>query len=293
MEKLKEKCFRKQNWFLTMLGMALLFVFLVPKYSMAQEQIENHVIDGAGYFTEDEIEELEALCLSYGEESDSNIVMLVEDGIESGGWKTYMEDYYDENAPLLGNCALLLLDVNEKERRIEIQGYGEMEYYLTDERIETVIDNMLDDLKAGDYYSALASFPAMVYRCYEYGYGEDARTHTEEDNESYDPYYYEESSGVPVFFTYCLMALPVALIFAGIGTFVLAHGAGGRDTTNFRSYMDNGKNGLIGRYDRYTHTTTTRRRKPQDNGGRGHSGHAGGGGVSSGGHSHSGGGRSF
>lgn len=290
MEQLGKKCFlqRQSCFFSVLFATALFLVFLVPKYSMAQEQVENHVIDRAECFTKDQMTQLDELCLQYGETSDANIVMLTENGVESGGWKEYLEDYYDENASLLGNCVLLLLDVNKKERHIEIQGYGEMEYYLTDERIETSIDAMFDDLKSGDYYSALVSFPPMVGNYYQSGYGEDARTHTQEDNENYDPYYYKESSH---FLTFALMALPIALIFAGIGTFVLVHNTGGQDTTNFRSYMGDGNRSLIGRYDRYTHTTTTKRRKPQENSGGGS--HSGGGGVSSGGHSHSGGGRSF
>lgn len=270
-----------------LLGMFLFAVLLIPSGSKAQEQVSGHVFDDAGYFSEEETEQLEELCLEYGEQSDANIIMMIENGIEGGGWKTFMEDFYDANGPdVFGNCAMLLLDINEKERRIEIQGYGEMEYIITDARIESIIDSIFDDLKAGEYYRALSAFPPLVKQYYDRGYGEDARTHTEEDNENYDPYYYEKKNN-SVYFLYCI---PAAFIIGGVITAVMVAQSGGKSTTTFYSYMDKDRKSLIGRYDRYTHTTKSQRRKPQEN--SNHSG-GGGGGVSSGGSSHSGGGRSF
>lgn len=288
MERLKKRTFLSKlvHRLYILPGILFLTVMLVPSLCMAQEQIERHVYDNAGYFSMAEAEELESLCLKYGEASDSNIILLIENGVENGGWKTFMEDFYDANEDVLGNAAMLLLDVNEEERRIEMQGYGEMEYYISDSRIEDMIDGMIDDLKAGEYYTALASFPVMVKDYYDHGYAEDARTHTETDNENYDPYYYEKEAGI---LETCLLALPVALIIGAAGTAVMVYQSGGKDTTTFRSYMDEDRRNLIGRYDRYTHTTTSRRRKPQEHDNSG----GGGGGVSSGGNSHSGGGRSF
>ena len=179
---------------------------------------------------------------------------------------------------------MLLLDVNEEERRIEIQGYGEMEYIITDARIEDIIDEIFDDLKAGKYYKALASFPVLVAQYKDMGYGQDARKHTQQDNETYDPYYYEKKNSS----IYFLCCIPIALIIGGIVTAVLVVRSGGATTTTFHNYINENRRSLIGRYDRYTHTTTSKRRKPRDT-----TNHSGGGGVSSGGHSHSGGGRSF
>lgn len=290
MEQLKKKIFllKLVHKLFTLSGIFLLAVILVPSLCMAQEQIEQHVYDDAGYFSMAEAEELESLCLKYGEASDSNIILLIENGVENGGWKVFMEDFYDANEDVLGNAAMLLLDVNEEERRIELQGYGEMEYYISDSRIEDMIDEMIDDLKAGEYYTALASFPVMVKDYYDRGYAEDARTHTEADNESYDPYYYEKEEEAGIL-KICLLALPVALVIGVVGTAVMVYQSGGKDTTTFHSYMDESRRNLIGRYDRYTHTTTSKRRKPQEHNNSGGAG----GGVSSGGNSHSGGGRSF
>lgn len=263
----------------------LFALFFIPSYSKAQEQVSKHFFDDANYFSEEKAEKLESLCLEYGEIVNANIVILIEDGIESGGWKEFMENFYDSyGADVLGNCAMLLLDINEKERRIEIQGYGEMEYIITDSRIESIIDSIFDDLKAGKYYRALVAFPPLVKQYYDSGYGEDARKHTEEDNENYNPYYYEKKNTV----LYFIVCIPIAFLFGGIFTGILVVHSGGKNTAGFRNYMDENRRNLIGRYDRYTHTTTSKRRKPQQN-----DNHSSGGGVSHGGSSHSGGGRSF
>lgn len=216
--------------------------------------------------------------MDFGEQADANIVLLIENGIKSGGWKTFMEDFYDANDTALGDCALLLLDINEKERRIEIQGYGEMEYILTDTRIDTIIDEIFDDLKAGRYHKALSAFPPLVADYCALGYGEDARQHTLSDNQNGKGHSY-------FYFLYCI---PAALIIGGVITGIMVAQSGGSVTTTFHSYMDENRRSLIGRYDRYTHTTTSKRQKPKES-----STHSSGGGVSSGGHSHSGGGRSF
>lgn len=289
MKQLRKKAGHLLGCLGLLMGIFMVVLFL-PSFCMAQEQITQHIYDHAGYFSTEEAEELEELCLEYGEAADANIVLLIEDGVKNKKWKEFLEDFYDENEDALGDAALLLLDINKEERRIEMQGYGEMEYYISDSRIDDMIAKMLPDLKSGDYYTALSSFPVMVKDYYDSGYGEDARQHTEADNENYDPYYYEKEEENPLL-TSMLIAFPISLVVAGVGTFLMAHRAGGADTTTFHSYMNESRQNLIGRYDRYTHTTTSKRRKPQENHNSG--GGGGGGGVSSGGNSHSGGGSSF
>lgn len=256
----------------------ILSIFLLPSDCKAQEQVSKHVYDHADYFSKEKLEALESLCLDFGKQADANIILLIEDGVKNGNWKAFMEDFYDTNDTndtSLGNCAMLLLDINKEERRIEIQGYGEMEYIITDARIEIIIDEIFDDLKAGKYYKALAAFPPLVAEYQDMGYGEDARKHTLLDNKSLSPTFY------------FLCCIPIAFIIGGITTGIMVMQSGGSVTTTFHNYMDKNRRSLIGRYDRYTHTTTSKRRKPKEN--NNHSG----GGVSHGGHSHSGGGRSF
>ncbi len=280
---------KKQGFFpLFFLFFCFLSVLWAPQPCLAQEQAEQHVYDDAGYFKKKEENQLEDLCLAYGEEIDANIVMLIEDGVENKAWKQFLEDFYDAHETL-GDCALLLLDINEEERRIEIQGYGEMEYIITDTRIDTIIDAMIDNLSSGEYYSALIQFPTLVKRYHDMGAGSDARTHTGHDNEIYNPYYYEKEKENKIVHS-CMLALPAALLIGGIGTGIFVYNSGGKMTSTYHNYMDESRQSLIGRYDRYTHTTRSERRKPQEthSGGGGH-----GGGVSSGGSSHSGGGRSF
>jgi len=288
----KIKVFWKILFFFPLLFLLAVFETLAYPFTSsvcyAQVQVEKHVRDHAEYFSEDEIVSLEAACVKYGEQSDANIVLLIEDGVPGKQWKRFLEDAYDAEDNELGDCVMVLLDINEEERRIEIQGYGAMEYIISDSRIDDIIDAIYDDLVDGDYYGALTAIPPMVYDYSIKGTASDARTHTQKDNENYDPYYYENKTNVPLFF---LLAVPISFVIGGVSVAVMAYHSGGKTTTNFQSYQSPGSRGLIGRYDRYTHTTTTKRAKPKEDADGGGSSH--GGGISSGGNSHSGGGRSF
>jgi len=254
----------------------------------ATEQAAVHVWDNAGFFSDDEIQDLEAICIKYGDLSEANIIFLIENGVKNKAWKEFLEKYYDANEEELGDCVEVLLDLNKEERHIEIQGYGEMEYIVSDNRIDEIINEILGDLKNGDYYDALEAIPPMVYDYYTEGRAEDARTHTQADNEKAWADNRVEKTDPAVYFLICI---PIALAIGGVSVGVMAYQSGGRVTTNHRSYQDAGSRGLIGRYDRYTHTTTTRRQKPKDP--PPDMGGSSGGGVSSGGNSHSGGGASF
>lgn len=93
-----------------------------------------------------------------------------------------------------------------------------------------------------------------------------------------------------------LMSIVMIPIIVGIVVvFMLVRYAGGKDTTNYKTYAPSGGR-IIGARDRYTHTTETRMRVRQNNGGGhggGHGGGFGGGGRGGfgGGGGHRGGGR--
>jgi uncharacterized protein len=90
-----------------------------------------------------------------------------------------------------------------------------------------------------------------------------------------------------------LFQLGISLVIGIVTVCIMATGAGGRITTNNRTYLDAGRSRVTKSYDNYIRTTTTRVKKPENNNNNHTGGSSGGGGVSSGGHSHSGGGRGF
>ena len=119
--------------------------------------------------------------------------------------------------------------------------------------------------------------------------------HTEEDNLHYVEDYYEQTqlSKQDIFKQKTLLNAMIASIVGAIAVAIMAINSKGKITVNSKTYMDPRNSRLLGHWDRYIRTTTTRTRKPENNNHGGGGGGFGGGGVSRGGHSHSGGGRSF
>lgn len=284
------KRYVKRNFipFLLLLLSACLF-WASPVPSYAADTAVKNVYDNASLLNDEELSQLESLCQTVNDVRNINIVILIADSI-NGNRKQYLEDYYDGHTPALSDAVLLLLNMDENDRGIEIQGYGSCEFYLSDDRINLILDDMMPYLQNGDYFDALEFF---INQTDSY-MGQEPTTHykhTEADNEAYN----NVNGGNPdenSFAKRTLIHLGIALLVGAVSVAVMAYHSSGRNTTSQSTYLDANNSRILGRWDRYLRTTTTRRRKPEPNHNNG-GGSSSGGGVSSGGNSHSGGGRSF
>jgi uncharacterized protein len=264
---------------------------------------ENNVYDNYGLFTTDEVDELESLLAKYGEEGKVDLVIITTDDLEGNTPLIYLENYYDNNGfgydKEFGDAVLILINMEPDNRSVTIQGYKQAEYYVNNDRIEYMLDDITPLLSDGRYFDAMEEFakqaayymkeelgvtvrPATGEQGSGYGYGES----------SYDgPSNYYGTSDDPIYFNTYFQII-VALVIGAISVGVMAYNAGGRVTTNNRTYFDQNNSRIVASRDDYVRTTTTRVKKPSNNntgGGRS----SGGGGISSGGHSHSGGSRGF
>ncbi|MFV0342679.1 MAG: TPM domain-containing protein [Anaerocolumna sp.] len=281
----------------------LLVMTITTGNTLLAQAEEQRVYDDYGYFSSTEVTNLEEICITYGKEGKVDIVMLITNGLNGKIPKTYIEDFYDNHEygydKIQGDTVIILLNLEENNRSVYIQGYGNAEYYVNNDRIEYILDDITPHLKDGAYYDALELFAkeAAYYMQEETGVKVSPATGLEGSGNyygesSYDGpsnYYGQEEDNI-LYNTW--VQLICALVIGGITIAVMIGNSGGRITTNNRTYLNEGNSGLISHRDDYIRTTTTRVRKPQNNnngGGRS----SGGGGVSSGGHSHSGGGRSF
>ena len=270
----------------------MLFSFSAGLFStetaMAAADID-HVQDLADILTDEEEENLRNECISVGDLNEIDIFILTTDSVPENR-KLYIENFYDTHDDILTDAVLLLVNMDPEKRGVEIQGYGQCEFSISDDRIELILDEIISDLSDGDYFDAFFSY---IYEV-DYYMSIEATSdyvHTEADNEYYNENYNEEPLTHADYIIFNLFA-SVVVGAISVLIIVLVNALGrGSVTTNRNTYMDTSNSRILGHWDRYIRTTTTRRRKPKDNGG-GHSGHIGGG-VSSGGHSHSGGGRSF
>ncbi|MDF2587818.1 MAG: beta-propeller protein methanol dehydrogenase [Anaerocolumna sp.] len=261
------------------------------------------IYDPYGLFTDDEITKLESLSSEYGEEGKVDLVIITTDDLNGNSVKTYLENYYDNNGfgydKEFGDAVLLLINMEPGKRSVTIQGYGQAEYYVNNDRIEYMLDDITPLLSDGRYFDAMEEYlkqaayymneeqgvkisPATGAQGSGYGYGES----------SYNgPSNYYGTQDDPIYYN-SLFQLAVALIIGAVSVGVMAYNAGGRVTTNNRTYLDQKNSRIVASRDDYIRTTTTRVKKPSsNNNGGGRS--SGGGGISSGGHSHSGGSRGF
>ena len=207
-----------------------------------------------------------------------------------------LDEYYEAGL-LKADTTILLL--NMELRNVFIQGYGKCEFYISNDRIEHMLDDIIIFHLADDrYYEGMTLFIDEVV----YYMGQDAGVSFEyEDGQDYGETYnglteYYHVSLTPA---QALGSVPFGLIaliacaIGGISLAVMASSSGGKVTINNRSYLDNAHSGLTASRDDYVRTTVTKRRKPQENNTSSGPRSSGGGGRSSGGHSHSGGSRGF
>lgn len=238
---------------------AFFFQFTYPAFADTGEQ---RVYDKAGLLGAQEIETLEALSREIGQRYNASIYMLTDKSSNGLSRKRYIEDFADQME--VTNSTIIFVNMEEGDRGVEIQGYGTNEFYMNDSRIEHVLDKIVPYLSAGEYYTALTTFL--------------------EQTETYLGRNPKEDS----LLANSWFQLAVSLAVGGIVVAIMAVHSGGKVTVNERTYLDSSRSKVIARHDDFVRTATTRVRRPQSN-----SGGRGGGGVSMGGRSHSGGGRSF
>lgn len=113
---------------------------------------EVRVFDEAGLFTEEEKQELQNAIVSVSEEIDMDLGVVTTDNTQGKTTETYADDFYEEYGLGRGSShsgALCLIDMDN--RQLYISTEGDMIRYLTDERIERMLDSAIGYVGDGDY----------------------------------------------------------------------------------------------------------------------------------------------
>ncbi|BCN29624.1 TPM domain-containing protein [Anaeromicropila herbilytica] len=247
------------------------FLILWPNHSksIAASTLQK-VYDNASLLTDEERQDLEKMCDTYGDSNNTDIIIITEDSIGNQTTKLYLEKFYDQNIKKAsaydGNCALLLITMDESNRGFQIQGYGDnpnsTQYYLDGERIDHIISKVKPLLSNGKYYDAMKQYINMV----------------------------DDYVGMKYQHIYNQLWFQL-LVSLGIGTIavsIMIFNSGGKVTVNSGTYLDQNHSKILDQRDDYIRTTITRTEKPKNNDNGGDSS-----GTSPGGSSHSGGGSSF
>lgn len=261
----------------------LLAMLLFGTTASAEEQ---RVYDQADLLTSQEEEELENLAKQYSDEWSMNFLAVTTEDAEGKSSMDYADDFYDacfpENSEEDG--VLFLIDMDNRE--IYLSTSGEAIRYLTDSRIERILDEAFEEVADGDYYGTFAAFFENTEYYLKQGIPSNQYNY---DTETGEIDRYQKPKQITAM--ELVIALIAALAAAGgacawiIGKYQLKF-----EDFHYDAYTDSDVE-LSVKEDRLINTFVTHRRIPQNNGGSGgsrSSTHR-----SSSGRSHGGGGRKF
>ena len=131
------------------------------------------VFDQADLFLEEEEKELQQAIDALREKMDMDAAVVTAEE-NPGSAQAYADDFYEAHGFGTGSGhdgALLLIDMDNRELCISTE--GKMVRYLTDSRIEAVLDDMYGYAAAGDYYQAAGAFMEDLEVCYDNGIAAD------------------------------------------------------------------------------------------------------------------------
>lgn len=241
--------------------------------------IEQRVFDTAELFSDQEAAQLETAIAEVKADKEVDIVILTIDNADGKSAQTYADDFYDNGGFGFGGVEgpgiLYLIDMDN--RRMEISTAGTASTYFTDDRIETMLDKIYNDVSDGNYYDSGKTFIKYVGLIMNLPPG-------------------EKIPNQPMTWVHILLCLVAALIIGTIIVLIMLLPSlrGGKVTVSGNNYFVNSSANIKNRQDIFVNKTVTRRHieRPKNNGG------GGGGGFSStrtgsSGRSHGGGGRSF
>ena len=245
---------------------------------------EQKLYDLYGKFTEKEQKEISAWISEKEDESDISIRVIVTE-MDMYYEKYFLEECADalcDNGYASEDLVLMLLNLDLYNRGVCIQGYGLCEGRVNDDRIEYILDDIIEYFSEDDYVYGIKLFATEA--AYYAG------------STDYYTYYKDNSfEGKMKRMPWIgLIALPA--VVAVVGILLMKRSNGGKMTANGKTYMKSSASGLTAQRDEFIRTAVTRTYSPQSSGSSGsRSGgrSSGGGGRSRGGRSQSGGSRRF
>ena len=245
---------------------------------------EGNVYDDAALLTETEIDALNDDILALQEASGWNVYAVTTADASGKSAMAYADDFFDEHSPEQEDGVVVLVDMDNRE--ITISACGDAMRYLTDERVDAILDDAYADAGNDAYGDCLDTMLDGIAGYYDAG--------IQSNQYNYDT----ETGAVSRYRTLTLTEILIALVIAvGVGAIIYGVVVGKyqlRFGTYQYDFRESGRVDLRVRDDHFVNQTVTHRRIPKENtsGGGGSSGrtstH-----TSSSGRTHSGGSRKF
>ena len=244
------------------------------------------VIDKADLFNETEVTLLENNIKDISDKYNIDIVIVTTDDVNGKSSRDYADDFFDYEGYGLGNDysgVLLLINMDDREVYISTSGKGER--YFTDDRIESILDNLYRYLSDGQYFDGAEEFLSNTKKYLNKGIPSNQYTVDENGNIVLSTEEVMKRIGIAI-----LISLGISSVVCAVVVATYKKPAVLPEET----YVDKNSITFTKRSDRFISTHTTSRKIPKDNGGSS----SGSGGrstthTSSSGRSHGGGGKSF
>lgn len=127
------------------------------------EENQSKVYDGAGLFTEEEINNIQVMCINSAKQTELDVMIVTTDDAEGKSSEEYADDFYDNmkfGYDQMASGILFLIDMDNREYYISTAGKA-IEYF-NDDILEDMINSLHDYMVSGDYYTASEAFITAV-----------------------------------------------------------------------------------------------------------------------------------
>ncbi len=110
--------------------------------------------DSAGLLSDEEKEELLSLAAEIAKDTKMEIRLVTTDNAQGKSAMAYAEDYFESlSQSFSGGCYLIDMD----NRQFRVATYGDLQYYLTDNRVSKMVDNATEYARSSEWEKVLES----------------------------------------------------------------------------------------------------------------------------------------
>lgn len=264
------------------LGLLLILVFslltmlnIQPARLLAAQADWPILVDNAHLLSKEEARDILNELTETSNQLNINVVVLTIPDAEGQDLDDYVNDFWESNS-FAEDSVFLAINMDSQNREILVQGHGICQNYINSSRAQNITDSMVPDMKDENYYDAIRYYISQV----ETYMNSEPSPNSYSDDDSYD-ISTEDAKSHNTMRTLAI-EVGISMLAATIIVVVIIVNAGGRNTTNCRTYLNPASSRILAKRDVYTHTTTTRHKIQQSSSGKGHGGGGGGGGHSTG-----------
>lgn len=170
------------------------------------------IYDYAGLFPWEEYNEINDELQRLYDETDMDYLVVTITDAEGKSSQEYADDFYEDSGAGTGdNHSGMLYLIDMDNREIYISTEGDMLRYLTDERLDVILDNAYEEVADGNYAASALSVLRDTGDFIAEGIPEDQYNYSSETGDI-DPYFEEESPLLALLFG-SVMGLIAALCF--------------------------------------------------------------------------------